>query len=434
VTYARLLRRLHEFIRKEQRETPEAEAIADGMDKPWLLLTQEERERVGGLAEDLYALADGNRKAIEMTPQETQVWQAEAKKLHQSMPFDLDADAALAFLRKPHPSGLPAGVIPFLQGRSWERLGDHDTALVFFREAARQDPGYLDAVISTLLNLRRYDEALQESQGLIRAPGSGPEELFVATAPLLAVAKGKAPDEARRLFEQVADALTRADQLLSRAPAGARYPPHSEFRRYVLAALALSLRELGRQGEALEVIDRAVRQLPDEIDLLALRGHLRYETDIKRGLSDFAEAARRGTTEFWPYFFLARHALQQRAWALALRYAIRASELPAEAAARAEAYEAIAIAQAELGQPADVVLQNFELAASLAPSNERIRSNLEIARSRLTAQEDFGPPTEALHFPPDPAARFSRRRIDWSSRGAISPDRRAEEALSTVST
>ncbi len=150
VTYARLLRRLHEFIDRNQRETPEAEAVADEMDKPWQLLTEQERERVGGLAEDLYALAESGPKTLAMSAPEVAAWHAEAQRMRDSLLLDSNPDAALAFLRRPHPPDLPPNAIPFMQGRCWEQLGDDETALVFYREAARLDHRTASTVITIL--------------------------------------------------------------------------------------------------------------------------------------------------------------------------------------------------------------------------------------------------------------------------------------------
>src|SRR5262249_4353715 len=138
--------------------------------------------------------------------------------------------------------------------------------------------------------------------------------------------------------------------------------------------------------------------------------------------------------EFWPYFVLARHALQQGAWSLALSYAIRASNLPAEGAARAEVYEAIAISQAELGQSVDVVLENFKLAAALDPLNERIRRNLDLAESLLTTPTGRANLRQRLSRPPDAPRRFWRRLLELGvvPRAAGAADLRAGQALSTV--
>jgi tetratricopeptide (TPR) repeat protein len=433
LVFTQLLRQLHEFIRLAQRETPAAEAVADEMDGLWGMLSKDQRGRTRGLSEDLYALAEGGAKAVEMSPEKTEAWRAEARRVYDSLPVDLDADAALAFLRQPHPSTLPPGAIPLLQGRCWERLGDPDTALVFYREAARLDPGHSAGVISTLLNLRRYEEAVEESNKLINDPDSEPEELFLATAPLLAAAEGKPPHEARPLYELVASTLAKAERLLSRrwSSAGAE---SAELRRYVVAALALSLRELGHTGKAQNVLDRAVAENPADADLMALRGSLRYEAaDVKGALSDFADAARRGTIEFWPYFLLARQALKQGAWSPALAYAIRASELPAEEAARAEVYEAIAIAQAELGQPGEEVVENLARAAVLDPKNERIRQNRDLARSLLTAPAGRANLRKGLLLPDLPRTLLRRRlELGVVHRAASAADLRAGRALSTL--
>lgn len=57
--YARLLGKLHELITQGEGDSAEADAIRDEMDGPWYALTEQERERLNGLSEDLSAGAEG---------------------------------------------------------------------------------------------------------------------------------------------------------------------------------------------------------------------------------------------------------------------------------------------------------------------------------------------------------------------------------------
>jgi hypothetical protein len=138
-TCARLLRELHTLIAAGRGDTDEAEVIRDTMDPLWGLMTKRERSRITGLSEDLHMLAAGGAKKADMTPEELERWRAEAKEAVTQL-LAGDADAALTFLRRPSPTALSPKVIPFLQARAWESLGDPEVALMFLKEAERHDP------------------------------------------------------------------------------------------------------------------------------------------------------------------------------------------------------------------------------------------------------------------------------------------------------
>jgi hypothetical protein len=90
---------------------------------------------------------------------------------------------------------------------------------------------------------------------------------------------------------------------------------------------------------------------------------------------------------------------------------VHVSGLPAPGGAtvQAEIYELIAVAQAQLGQPADVVIENFDRACALDPKNERIRRNRELARRRATS----APPQAQFQRPPSQVPpEMVRRALD----------------------
>src|SRR5437879_4699112 len=118
-THASLLLRLHALFVNGKEDDPEADAIRDQMDEPWYAMTEQEQERVGGLSEDLYTLAEGGAKAVPMSRVEQEQWEQEARaKLRVEEP-----DGTLEFLRRAYPAGLPPFAIPFLQSRCWESIG-----------------------------------------------------------------------------------------------------------------------------------------------------------------------------------------------------------------------------------------------------------------------------------------------------------------------
>ena len=94
-----------------------------------------------GLSADLYALREGGPKRVKMSKEELKNWQEAGQ--HAKAGLDAgEIDATLAFLRKPIPVDLPSYVTPFLQSRCWEKLGDVETALVFMKQAERQNQDF----------------------------------------------------------------------------------------------------------------------------------------------------------------------------------------------------------------------------------------------------------------------------------------------------
>src|ERR1019366_7741865 len=101
--YARHLLALHALDLQGKHNSGEADAIRDEMDAPWYGMTEQERDRMGGLSEDLYALADGGPPRVEMTDQELNEWRKELAEC-KSRYVQGDIDAWLAFWRKPRPN------------------------------------------------------------------------------------------------------------------------------------------------------------------------------------------------------------------------------------------------------------------------------------------------------------------------------------------
>jgi hypothetical protein len=169
--YAHLLLKMHELDPRGQNDSPELEALCARLDVPWSHMGARERQRVKGLSQDLYALGDG-RRGVPMSLEEKRRWGQSGK----AALLAGDPDVQLAHLRQPFPQDVPAGLIPFLQARCWERLGDLEVALVFMREAERTIPTALLASLDYLRELGRVEEAAVLADRVI----AGPELMAVA--------------------------------------------------------------------------------------------------------------------------------------------------------------------------------------------------------------------------------------------------------------
>ena len=63
------LLQLHELTLKGEDESPEAEAIRDSLERPWIGLSEVERKRITGLSEDLYSVSEPSGEPISTNPQ-----------------------------------------------------------------------------------------------------------------------------------------------------------------------------------------------------------------------------------------------------------------------------------------------------------------------------------------------------------------------------
>ena len=154
-SYARLLLRLHELSLAGREESPEADALRDEMTWHWYRMSAREQDLLTGLSADLNDLEAGGARSVDASPDEVADYRARARVVYESG----DGQQMLEFLRKPYPKSLPAGAVPFLQARVWQKLGYSQVAIVFIRETARHD-GFFDLFVTTLLdNLGRLPAA-----------------------------------------------------------------------------------------------------------------------------------------------------------------------------------------------------------------------------------------------------------------------------------
>jgi tetratricopeptide (TPR) repeat protein len=377
IAYARFLLDLHKLISEGKGDGEEAEAVADRMDAPWRAMKSHEQARMRGLAADLNTLRGDGPKQADMTKEQLESWQCAAREVF-GQGETRDVDAALVFLRRPVPSTIPRHFIPFLQARCWEKLGNLETALLFMKEADRLDPDQALSVMLLLQQLGRTAELRAYADRVIANPATTPLELYLAGVALFSPTRTMSDTEAAPILRQVVAVLERALSTYLNLP-----PDHedrsSDADSHIANALGSALARLGEHQSAIDVYSQAIDRHPRDGELYVGRGLALYDSDLRKALSDLSTAARLGVASIWPYLLLARNALQSGAFGEALRLALAAEQQPGPAVARADVYEMIAIALTELGQPQQRVLENFDKALALAPTNERIRENRGIA-------------------------------------------------------
>src|SRR5262249_7463892 len=106
------------------------------MGTPWEGLTKAERERVTGLAADLYKVSDPAPViGLEPMTEEGQGKRAEIYEAQSRGEWDL----ALNMLRQ-WGRFVPAPLLAYVRARIWQEAGELPVAAVFFEHALRLDP------------------------------------------------------------------------------------------------------------------------------------------------------------------------------------------------------------------------------------------------------------------------------------------------------
>lgn len=165
IEYENLLKKVHFLIAQGKGDSAEADALRDEMGKPEQELSHEEIMRLNGLSADLYMLQDDEIFEAHDGTQE-QLREDLSAAWERS-----DWETLLALLRK-GPRFLPQDRLAYLRARAYAALGHLDTALLFARFAAEQNPQnafYRLAVLDLLLKLHRNEDALAQADAYVQS-------------------------------------------------------------------------------------------------------------------------------------------------------------------------------------------------------------------------------------------------------------------------
>jgi tetratricopeptide (TPR) repeat protein len=366
-----------------ERESAEYDAVCDQMDRPWNQMNGQERARVKGLSQDLYALADG-RQGVAMSPEERQRWARQANEVLPLVSLAGEVDAVLDFLRQPFPNDIPPYTVPFLQGRCWERLDEDEVALVFMKEAEHFDPRQAVCVLLILQRLGRSAEAAESAERIVANPDSSGEELYQAAGEILKPVRQMRAAEAKPVLERIVGILERALKAFIKTPKSERDIQDAD--RYIIAMLGFCHEQLGNVKKAVQLYSDGLARYPRDAELLSFRGLALIDTDVIKALDDCQRAVQAGSLSMWPYYFLAWNALRLGNFAEAWQFSLSALQHSGGSnREKAQLHEWLGIALAESGQHADWVLHNFRQAEALDPGNARIQRNHSLAEARVVA-------------------------------------------------
>lgn len=375
-------RELHRLIAAGKEDSPEADAIRDATDGPWEALSEVERTRVRNLSEDLYFLSEAPPAPQPMSP-EAQAKLNEAFEAKQRGSWD----RALDLVRQWRAHIDPA-LISYLRGTIWLEAGDPETAALFFEHASnsqRENENYLSLFLYAL-SLADPAAAKARAEEILREHEKySPVVVSRAVDIKFMSARSASETEAHQAFERLGPILKHTLDRFDQQERG-----KSDRSAYVtaLALLGFGYEFLGQSQAAVEFYSRGLQLEPDNDALLVARGILLYGTS-PRAISDLETAIKQGSPLVWPYVFLAHHALLNGRHEDCRKLCESALDMGGSAVVVSEVSEWLAISQAELGYPAEVVRASFDQAIRLDPSSERARRNLaafEAANKPITVK------------------------------------------------
>jgi tetratricopeptide (TPR) repeat protein len=374
--YSVLLLNLNELIEKGDGDSHEADALRDEMSGYWSSFTEDQRQRMRWLSEDLADLAKGGPSIVHTSPDAIGKWK---NALNAALVEKSNGkhDDYLAVLRSPARTKNAASDLLFLQAGAWDDAGFPEVAIQLLKGAEKQDPS---VAIYTLIKLAREgysEEAVERADILLNERSDEPVAVYFASAVLLGSVRYLDPIDARPTLERITGPLRNCVAAFSSShPIQLQLPG---FGASMAKILGLCLEWLGKEDAAIKVYDRVLASNPNDPDILTMRGLARMKKDYQLALIDLRHAIQNNTSLPWPYFVVSRECLGSHNFeAVKLcNYALNLKPTPSDAA-KSLLYEGIAVGYALMDQPRDRVLEYFYLAIDLDPHDERIRNKLEL--------------------------------------------------------
>ena len=401
--YVRMLGMLHQLIRRNQPETPEADELREAMDGP--VLNPEEVAEATAISADFSQFSRRKTWIAKPVPAAARAGlQQVADDFREGRQFE-----ALRSLRA-RKGYLPPHQVAYSRGRIWSKLGFPNIAAEYFLTAAESEEN-ANYRYMYLHELAKADpeQAVREAREMIANADVLPGRVLLKSADIMFHLAQRSPkDEAFSLFKEIVPTFETAIQRLWYDPDPTEAVRKFQSHGYCL--LGLCHQNLGDAKAALAAFDDGLKMWPGFDAILVARGVLAYSQSSD--VADLQAAVERKTTICLPYAFLAYDHLTQGRYRPARELCEVALERAPSNSVRSLMFEWLGICDASLGMPPDVARAWFEAAKQLSPYDPRLGANI---RAFEASQAGGGASTwtepspeelrERFHFaPPSPVA------------------------------
>ncbi len=383
VKHEELLRNLHALIASGRADSTEADAIRDEMDDTCLALSQEERDRLGGLSADLYMLTD--EEIYERRPPELSSDEALRREAERAYRAN-DWETLLRLMRYGMP-WFPPHRVAFFRARQYDKLRHLATATLFYKKAVEVAPDYAPYQVVLLSALERLGDngpAVDQAKQMLESTIHPIVVIFAAGV----LQRYAPPQELKQTSRDLIPKLETAVDELKSGDVVAAVP--SVF-TYAVAILASCHRNIGDLPKAIAVWSEAV-QINDEpdkwLDHVAL-GQLKLEAgDANGAAKEFENAVKLHARAGLPYLYLAHRRFENDNFTEVLSLLDTALTLEISPSFQARCWELKAITQHQLDINPKRVRQSFERAIAFDPFNERIKQNYDVFEASLAGQDE----------------------------------------------
>lgn len=370
---------LHRLIKTGQEDSPEADAIRDAMDTPWLTLSDSEKGMAQWLSEDLYSISESTPPSHNFP-----LTQDAARELLEARDAQSRGDwtTALTLLRKWR-HGLPQSQVSYQRGQIWKEAGVPEIATVFFEHAAEHEPENTNFQAIYLHSLLKSNPSLAQAHAkeVLAEAGRYPPVVIAHAADIRF-------NGIKELSEvQIQELCLELIPILERSVQDASKEISPTANNSVIAMLVVLL---GICHECLEEISAAVKYYsqailfdPNNDSLLVARGILSYNTS-PHAISDLRRAVQLNSSIVWPYLLLAHHYLSTSQFDLCRKMCERGFDFAESEIIKSQLEEWRAISQAETGFSTQAVRVAFESAIRFNPANESAQRNALLFEESLT--------------------------------------------------
>lgn len=354
-----------------------ADALRDALDIPLSKLTWEANEWLRGLSSDLDMLCD--QEVFE--PSELTLAEYQRDLTNALRNFDSNPEPVLALLRKEQ-NALLSDVVAYYRGRAYLLLGLHSVATLFLRLAIELNSERIEykvILMGCFWSAGDLDQARLLAETIIKSFAGNFKAFFPAAGILLHILKKLEPDN-RAAFGRLRRQIEEAIRAL---PVPYSHPSLIGLGFTLLGEISEILH---RTAQARENYSQACTLMPSDPIPFLRRGRLVFKGNEQKALADFRQAVNLGVSDPFPYLILAREALKTGNYAEA--YALCSSVIKIGGPlVQGQAYEFMAIAEAQAHGETDLARHYFNEARRLFPSDGNIQKNqalFEQARNQHT--------------------------------------------------
>lgn len=345
-----------------------ADVLRDALDIPLSKLSWEASEWLRGLSGDLDMLCD--QEVFEPNNLSEEDYQRRLWAACQNI--EGAPEDVLILLRKEQKGVLP-DVIAYFRGRAYSLLGLHQVGALFFRRAIELAPDKIQYKV-LLLGSSWFNQHSEQAEPLIEAifddEGADPNTVLLAASIRFQSVRSNSPSDRESL-----DMLRqRVEKVLPSPSQSTMVPAIASFGFIILGAI---YEMLNRRSQARESYSRACDLTPGDATPFFLRGRLLLQDDEQKALADFRKAVNLGVSDPFPYLILAREGLKTGNYAEAHALCSSVMEIGGPLV-QGQAYEFMAIAEAQIHGETDLAQHYFNEAARLFPSDGSIQKNQQV--------------------------------------------------------